>query len=142
MRTHVNFTSVNEIQAMYERPRVNVKVERRSTFTFTRDTSNIASSLFTRVKLRGSGNPSYGLAYYSNVLQPFGDLPNNPLISLHLIRLISLFTIEAFTLLYMSCAEGTTFLVTVNVRLFRGKNIYKLSLKRCSGVKGTSSVHI
>ena len=50
MRTHVNFTSVNEMQAMYERPRVNVKVERRSTFTFTRDTSYIASSLLTRVK--------------------------------------------------------------------------------------------
>ena len=28
---------VNEIQAMYERPRVNVKVERGSTFTYTPD---------------------------------------------------------------------------------------------------------
>jgi len=34
---------------MYERPPVNVKVERGSTFTFTRDLPNIASTLFTRV---------------------------------------------------------------------------------------------
>ena len=34
---HVKFTRVNEIEAKYERPRVNVKVERGSTFTFTRD---------------------------------------------------------------------------------------------------------
>ena len=47
---HVKFTSVNEIKAMYERPRVNVKVERGSTFTFTRDFPYIVSILFTRVK--------------------------------------------------------------------------------------------
>ena len=35
----VKFTCVNEIEAMYERPRVNTKVERGSTFTFTRDFS-------------------------------------------------------------------------------------------------------
>ena len=35
---------------MYERPRVNVKVERGSTFTFTRGLSCIAFILFTRVK--------------------------------------------------------------------------------------------
>ena len=35
---------------MYERSRVNVKVEPRSTFTFTRGLSYIASILFTRVK--------------------------------------------------------------------------------------------
>ena len=38
MRTHVKFTHViNEIEAMCERPRVNVKAERGSSFTFTRD---------------------------------------------------------------------------------------------------------
>ena len=49
---------------MSERPRVNVKVERGSTLTFTRGLSHIASILFTRVKfscvrtekLRDSGN--------------------------------------------------------------------------------------
>ena len=50
MRTHVNFTRVNEIEAMYGRSRVNVKVERSSTFTFTRGLSNTASILLTRVK--------------------------------------------------------------------------------------------
>ena len=33
MRTHVDFTRANKIEAMYERPQVNVKVEPRSTFT-------------------------------------------------------------------------------------------------------------
>ena len=45
---------------MYERPRVNVKVERGSTFTFTRDLPYIVSIIFTRVrteKSRDSGNP-------------------------------------------------------------------------------------
>ena len=37
MRTHVKGTCLNEIEAMYERPRVNVKFERGSTFTYTRD---------------------------------------------------------------------------------------------------------
>ena len=44
---------------MYERPCVNVKVKRGSTFTFTCGLSYIASILFTRVrmgKLRESGN--------------------------------------------------------------------------------------
>ena len=50
MRTHVKFTRVNEIEAMYERPRVNVKVERGSTFTFRRDLPHIVSILFTRVR--------------------------------------------------------------------------------------------
>ena len=45
MRTHVNFTRINEIEAMYG-----------STFTFTRGLSNTASILLTRVeKLRDSG---------------------------------------------------------------------------------------
>ena len=37
---------------MYERPDVNVKVERGRTFTFTRDLPYIACILFTRVKFR------------------------------------------------------------------------------------------
>ena len=45
MLTHVNFTCVN-LEAMYEVSRVNIKVEPRSTFRFTRDTSDIASILF------------------------------------------------------------------------------------------------
>ena len=36
---------------MYERPRVNVNVERGSTFTFTRDFLYIVSVLFTRIKI-------------------------------------------------------------------------------------------
>ena len=35
---------------MYEKPRVNVKVEPRSTFTFTSDLPYIVSNLFTHVK--------------------------------------------------------------------------------------------
>ena len=34
---HVKVTHLNEKEAMYERPRVNVKVEGGSTFTYTRD---------------------------------------------------------------------------------------------------------
>ena len=59
-RTPVKFTRVNEIEARYERPRVNVKVERGSTFTSTRDLPYIFSLLFTRLrteKSRDSGNP-------------------------------------------------------------------------------------
>ena len=64
VRRHVKLTRVNKIEAMYERPRVNVKVERGSTFAFTFGLSYIASILFTRVKLtcvrmeklRDSGN--------------------------------------------------------------------------------------
>ena len=41
---------VNEIEAVYERPRVNVKDQRGSTFTITRDLPYIVSILFTRVK--------------------------------------------------------------------------------------------
>ena len=50
MRTRVNFTRVNKLEAMYEVSRVNVKVERRSTFTFTRGLSYIAFISFTLVK--------------------------------------------------------------------------------------------
>ena len=44
------FSAQNEIEAMYERLRVNVKVEGGSTFTFTNDIPYIVSILFTRVK--------------------------------------------------------------------------------------------
>ena len=50
MRTHAKFTCVNEIEAMNERPQVNVKVERGSTSTFTRDLPYIVSILFKQVK--------------------------------------------------------------------------------------------
>ena len=52
MGTHVKCTRVNEIEARYERPCVNEKVERGSTFTFTRDLLYTVSVLFTRVILR------------------------------------------------------------------------------------------
>ena len=42
------FTCVSEIETMYGRSRVNVKVEPRSTFAFTRGLSYIASISFTR----------------------------------------------------------------------------------------------
>ena len=48
---HVKFTSVNEIEGMYERPPVKVKAEPRSTFTLTHDRPSIASILFRRVKI-------------------------------------------------------------------------------------------
>ena len=47
--TLVKFPSINKIEAMSEVSRVNLKVERGSTFIFTRDTSYIASK-FTQVK--------------------------------------------------------------------------------------------
>ena len=52
VRTQAKFTRVNDIEVVYERPRENVKVERGSTFTFTRDLSYIVSILFTRVKFK------------------------------------------------------------------------------------------
>ena len=52
--TFLTFTRVNEIEAIYEKSRVNVKLKRDSTFTFKgvceRDLSYMASILFTRVK--------------------------------------------------------------------------------------------
>ena len=47
VRRHVNSTRVNKIEAMNGRSRVNVKVEPRSTFTFTRDLSYITFISFT-----------------------------------------------------------------------------------------------
>ena len=69
VRSHVNFMRLNIIETMYRRSRVNVKVEPRSTFTFTRGLSYIASISFTRVnftcvnrteKLRDNGNQPQG----------------------------------------------------------------------------------
>ena len=48
--TLTGFTSANKIETIYGRPRVTVKVEPRSTFTFTRGFSHIVSILFTLVK--------------------------------------------------------------------------------------------
>ena len=48
LRIHIKFTRLNEIEAMYESPRANVKDER--TFMCTRDPPYVASILFTRVK--------------------------------------------------------------------------------------------
>ena len=52
VRTHVSFTCVNKKEAIYERPHLNVKFGRGSTFTFTRDFLCTASIFFfSRVKL-------------------------------------------------------------------------------------------
>ena len=58
MQTHVNVTCVNETDALYEKPRVNVKVERVLTFTYTRHLPYIVSVSFkgvnfTRVRTQG-----------------------------------------------------------------------------------------
>ena len=50
LNTYVNFTRVNIMEKMYGRFRVNVKVEPRSTFTFTRGLSHLGSILLTLVK--------------------------------------------------------------------------------------------
>ena len=47
---YVKFTRVNEIETLYERPRLNVKVERGSTFTYARDLPYIVSILFMRIR--------------------------------------------------------------------------------------------
>ena len=52
VRTQAKFTPVNDIEVVYERPRENVKVERGSTFAFTRDLSYIVAILFRRVKFK------------------------------------------------------------------------------------------
>ena len=55
--TYVNLPRVNKIEKLNEKSRVHVKVEPRSTFTFTRGLSYIAAILFTCVcteKLRDS----------------------------------------------------------------------------------------
>ena len=51
LRPRVKCACVSEVEAMYGRPRVNVKVERGSTLTFTRDLPYFAFIFFfTRVK--------------------------------------------------------------------------------------------
>ena len=50
-RTHVNFTRVNKIEAMYGRSRVSMKVERGLTFIFTRGLSYIVSISFMHLKI-------------------------------------------------------------------------------------------
>ena len=65
MRKYVKFTYVNEVEAMYERLRVKVEVERVSTFTY----KYVVSILFTHVKftcvrtekLRDGGNPPWAI---------------------------------------------------------------------------------
>ena len=52
-------TRVKKIEAMYERPRIHVKVEPRSTLTFTRGLSYIASILFTCVKFTSVRTENY-----------------------------------------------------------------------------------
>ena len=52
LSTHVNFTRVNKIEAMYRRSRVNVKIGPRSACVYARPFIYIASILFTRVKVR------------------------------------------------------------------------------------------
>ena len=49
VRTHVNYARVHKIETLYGRSRIYVKVEPRSTSTFTRGLSYIASISFTRV---------------------------------------------------------------------------------------------
>ena len=46
VQTHLTFTRVNKIEDMYDRSRVNLKVEPRSTFTFSRDLLFYTLSLF------------------------------------------------------------------------------------------------
>ena len=54
MRTRIEFIWVNKIEPMHERSRINVKFERGSFLTFTRDLfKHIASNSFTRVKFTG-----------------------------------------------------------------------------------------
>ena len=74
VRTHVNFTRVKKIEVMYDKTHVNVKVERGSTFAFTRDLPYIVFISFTRVKftyvstlkLRNSGNQRLRFHYFPN----------------------------------------------------------------------------
>ena len=78
MRTHVNFTRVNNIETMSGRSRVNVKVEPRLTFTFVHGLSYIASISFTRV-------------HFTCVLtQEVRDGENQPLVKRLLASVVSL----------------------------------------------------
>ena len=68
-RTHVNFTRVNKIEAMYGRSRVSMKVERGLTFTFTRGLSYIVSISFMHLKIT------------CVLTEKFRDSANQPLLS-------------------------------------------------------------
>ena len=60
VRTHVNFTLVNKIGAMYERPRVNVKVDRVLPLTLTRDLPYIMPLFYLRaLNLRAHARENY-----------------------------------------------------------------------------------
>ena len=56
---------------MYERPRANVKNERGSSFTFTRDHRYIASILCTRVNLRAYSRKKYTTVEIANKFVQF-----------------------------------------------------------------------
>ena len=68
VRAHVNFTRVNIIEVMCKRPRLNGKVDRGSTFTFTRDLPYMSCIIFTRVKFS-----AYAWKNYATVeIHPYG----------------------------------------------------------------------
>ena len=52
---HVKFKCINEIGAMYGKPRVKVKVQRGSTFTFKRDLQYITSYFIYACKNHATG---------------------------------------------------------------------------------------
>ena len=93
-------THVNEIETMYEVSRTDVRVERVSTLTFTRDSSHIASICVyankfyarTHVKLRDSGNPPL---FRTRLILPCKNGTNNDKA-----KVIKGFTIPSFD---MSC---------------------------------------
>ena len=59
-RTHVNFTLANKIGAMYERPRVKVKVDRELPLTLTRDLPYIMPLFYLRaLNLRAHARENY-----------------------------------------------------------------------------------
>ena len=65
---HVRFTRVNKIEAMYRRSWVNVKVEPRSTFTFTRGVSYIASISFTHGKITRQWKSTLKVNFHCSVI--------------------------------------------------------------------------
>ena len=97
-------TRMNEIEAMYEVSRLDVRVERVSTLTFLRDSSHIASIVFTHinftVKLRDSGNPPL---FRTRLILPRKNGPNNDKA-----KVIKGFTIPSFDM----CCLSESFRVT------------------------------
>ena len=57
MRTQVNFTRVNKVEAMSGRSRANVEVEPRSNFTFARGFHTLPLFYLCALKIRYSENP-------------------------------------------------------------------------------------